>query len=64
MYTIGAEVEQSNIMALAHYQVAKSNTEDNDIALDYNTLKSHMSSAEIQAAEQEARKLMREYGLE
>jgi TPR repeat protein len=64
MYTAGAAVQKSNVMALAHYQIAKANTEDSDIASSYGTLKSHMSSAEIQAAEQEARKLMREYGLE
>jgi hypothetical protein len=66
MHTIGAEVQQSKIMAFAHYKIANSmeNTLSDLINKRFNTLKSQMTQVEIQAGEQESRKLMREYGIE
>jgi hypothetical protein len=66
MFAISAKFPQNNVMALAHYQIASSieNEFSQVINEDYNTLKSHMSPGEIQAAEQEAKKLMHEYGIE
>jgi hypothetical protein len=63
MYANGAEVPQSNIIALAHYQIALS-AKDRDIDEYFNTLKSRMTPDEIRSSEQEARKLILEYGLE
>jgi hypothetical protein len=65
MHTIGAEVQQSKVMAFAHYQIANSmeNTLSDLINKRFNTLKSQMTQTEIQAGEQESKKLMREYGI-
>jgi hypothetical protein len=53
-------------MALAHYHISNSikNEFSETINDKYNDLKSQLSSTEIQAAEQEASKLMNEYELE
>ena len=65
MYELGAGIQQSNVMAYAHYKIAKSKKTRFREAIDkkFNSLKSQMTAAQIQAGEQEAKKLMREYGL-
>jgi hypothetical protein len=66
MHEIGANFSQNNVIALAHYNISNSiKSEFSDtISQKFNALKSKMSSAEVQAAEQEAKKLMHEYGIE
>jgi TPR repeat protein len=62
MYKLGAEVNKSNVMAYAHYKIALA-TNDEDIKKDYDGLKSKMTPAEIQQGDEEAKKLLREYGI-
>jgi TPR repeat protein len=66
IYEVGAGVQQNNIKAFAHYYLASRTDNEFSEAINrrLSALKSKMSSDEIVASEREAKKLMREYGLE
>jgi TPR repeat protein len=66
MYEIGAGIQQNSTRAFAHFYLASLTENQYSEAINrrLNALKSKMSSAEVQAAEQEAKKLMHEYGIE